>query len=324
MLVGKACEEFICQCRIDKNLATNTLRAYTIDLQQFQNFVGANQSTSKCDKTQLRAYLAHLLVEKQLKESSVKRRIASLKSMFRWLEDEELLPANPFHRLNFKIKIPPRLPKTLSRAEIKKLLQAPLAFLRYQQGTSFAKIVITNLTNHEKNHFTTLTALELLFSTGIRVGELVGISTHDVDLKEGVITIIGKGNKQRRVFITDSDIKALLKRYLHHRERCQPSTDILLLTSRGTPATTQFIRKLVIAAGKNAGLDKRVTPHMLRHSAATQLLESGLDIRYVQKLLGHHCISVTQIYTHVTDTNLKTMIQKINPRKEVLRKSSDN
>lgn len=324
MFMKDACEQFITQCKIDKNLSPNTLRAYNIDLQQFQLFIGADSPASDCDKNRLRAYLAYLLEERELKESSVKRRIACLKTMFRWLEEEELLDSNPFRRLNFRIRIPPRLPKILSREETRKLLLAPTQRLKLDGNLNYQTLPLENLFLGKFNHFTTLLTLELLFCTGLRVGELVSITLNDISVREGVITIIGKGNRQRRVFIPDNEVRSLVTQYIHSRKRLNPDTNILLLNSRGRAASTQFIRKLVIEAGKSAGIRCHVTPHMLRHSAATQLLESGLDIRYVQKLLGHHCISVTQIYTHVSDENLKEMICKINPRRRVMDENSDN
>ncbi len=324
MFIKEACEQFITQCKIDKNLSPNTLRAYHNDLQQFQLFVGTDSLAGDCDKKRLRSYLAYLLEERKLKESTVKRRIACLKTMFRWLEEEELVASSPFHRLNFRIRIPPRLPKILSREETRNLLLAPTQWLKGNGKLDYRNLHFKHLLPRQFNHFTTLITLELLFCTGLRVGELVSITLNDISLQEGVITIIGKGNRQRRVFIPDDEVRSLVMQYIHARKKFNPATDILLLNSRGKAASTQFIRKLVIEAGKNAGIKCHVTPHMLRHSAATQLLEAGLDIRYVQKLLGHHCISVTQIYTHVSDGNLNEMICKINPRRRVLEGSSDN
>ncbi|WP_255487143.1 tyrosine-type recombinase/integrase [Oceanospirillum sediminis] len=152
-------------------------------------------------------------------------------------------------------------------------------------------------------------ALEMLYSTGIRVGELTSITLNDLDLYKGQIRIKGKGHRERKVFIPDQELMRLIDTYMKVRNRLFP-TDVntLLLNSRGKAASTQFIRKLLRELSHKCGLEEHATPHMCRHSTATELLNAGVDIRFVQKLMGHQSITTTQRYTHVSDEELRNQI----------------
>ena len=135
----------------------------------------------------------------------------------------------------------------------------------------------------------------------------------DINLTDGVIKIKGKGNKERQVFLPGNEIRSLVRIYIQLRSEYTPSTQSLLITTRGESVSTQVVRLRIRKAGENAKLDRRITPHMLRHSAATHLLMAGLDIRYVQHLLGHQSITTTQIYTHVSDAKLKSAVCRVHP-----------
>jgi len=154
-----------------------------------------------------------------------------------------------------------------------------------------------------------------------RVAELAGLRDDDIDLTSGVIMIIGKGSRQRRVFIPDSRIQDLIVVYRRARDTRQHGTESFLINSRGGPASPQYIRRLVRQLGENAAVTRRVTPHMFRHSAATYLLEEGVDIRYVQRLLGHRSIVTTEIYTYAADAALKSRVIERHPRKSILRRT---
>jgi integrase/recombinase XerD len=164
-------------------------------------------------------------------------------------------------------------------------------------------------------------AAELLFATGVRVAELAGLQDDDIDLTAGVITIIGKGSRQRRVYIPDAEIRELIIVYRDARDLREHATESFLVNSRGGPASPQYIRRLIRHLGENAAVTRRVTPHMFRHSVATYLLEEGVDIRYVQRLLGHRSIVTTEIYTHVADAALKSRVIERHPRKSILARS---
>lgn len=320
MQLHEVTAQFLSHCRHSKNLSDHTLRAYTIDLDQFKSFAKKDHEVSKCDRTLIRGYMQHLFEDRGLKESSVKRRMACLKGMFGWLEDEMVIERTPFYRLSLKIKLPARLPRAVPRIELNRLLNTPLKALRLKNRKSYSTNKFLNAirTRREFIQLTTLLSLELLFATGSRVGELTQIKTTDINLDEGIIKILGKGNRERQVFLPDEEIHDLIRAYINARSQYSPATEVFLINTRGSQASTQNIRLYISQASKQANLENRVTPHMLRHSAATQLLIAGLDIRYVQRLLGHQSITTTQIYTHVSDTELKTAICAKHPLGEIM------
>ena len=149
-----------------------------------------------------------------------------------------------------------------------------------------------------------------LFATGLRVGELATVALAEIDAAEGSILVRGKGNRERRVFLPGAEAAAALRRYLDSRRAIPSPLDRLLVTLSGTAISAQHLRRRITTLAENAGLTRRVTPHMLRHTAATQLIEAGVDIRFVQKLLGHASIATTQIYTQVSDTSLKATMER--------------
>jgi len=298
MRIDQACEEFLRDCANVRKLSEHTTRAYRLDLARFTRFAGAKAEVTSFDRTVLLQYVEHLFTEHHLKETSAKRHVASLRSLFRWLEDGGHVPDDPFRGAKLRIRLPRRLPRVLSRAELATILE-----------------------HRPAGDFSSLTArisAELLFATGIRVAELASLRDDDIDLTAGVITIIGKGSRQRRVYIPDADIRELVVAYRHARNAREHTTESFLINSRGGPASPQYIRRLVRTLGENAALTRRVTPHMFRHSVATYLLEEGVDIRYVQRLLGHRSIVTTEIYTHVADAALKSRVIERHPRKVIL------
>ena len=306
LTLARAAERFLLHCRLARNLSPHTLRAYGADTADFARFAGSGTELEACDRACLRAYLQHLFEGRRLKEASVKRRMACLKAMFRWLEREGTLEVSPFHRMELNIRLPKRLPRSLTRGELKALLGA--AHRALGLGPRAEESELLRLGRKRFNDLTALLALELLFATGMRVGELVSITLDRLDLEEGVIAIVGKGDRERRVFVAEAALGRLLAAYLEARATMEGGARTLLVNSRGRPASTQFIRKLMARLAAAGGLARRVTPHMLRHSAATHLLEAGVDIRYVQRLLGHHSIATTELYTQVTDASLKSAI----------------
>lgn len=312
MDIATACTEFLAHCRVAKKLSHHTLRAYTSDLMEFRGFAGAARPVGSVDRTLLRGYLAHLFERRGLKEASVKRRIACLKAMYRWLELEETVAISPFHRMDLRIRLPRRLPRNLGREELRRLLAAPAKRLGLPPGRYDPKRVerATGLDPERIGWLSCLVALELLAATGVRVGELAAVRLADLDLDDGSIRVLGKGNRQRLVFLPNPEVVKLLRAWLTVRLKLSPRDAALLVTPRGYAATTQTIRAAVAAAGRDAALDRPVTPHMLRHTAATNLLEAGVDIRFVQRLLGHQSISTTEIYTAVSDESLREAVRR--------------
>jgi site-specific recombinase XerD len=261
MNVQHACEEFLGHCRASKNLSVNTLRAYAIDLEEFRRFVGAERLVGEIDRHRLRAYLRHLFDVRKLKETSVKRRLACLKTMFRWLELDEVILISPFHRLDARIRMPHRLPRCLTHDEMTRLLAVPAGRLGLKtEGKRTPAALRRAVAKGAFDDVTALVAIEVLFCTGMRIGELAAVQVGDVDLKEGVITVNGKGSRQRRVFLPDTESIALVEAYVARRMEMRPSGQSLLITIHGHTATTQYLRKLVTEAGEAADFGRRVTP----------------------------------------------------------------
>lgn len=313
LLLRHACDEFLIHCRVAKNLSPHTLRAYAIDLEEFQRFSGVEKPVDAIDRTHLRGFMKHLFDDRGLKETSVKRRIACLKVLFRWLEQEDAVAITPFHRFDARIRLPQRLPRSLTRDEMRRLLDAATLRAALPVRNRYETRALARCASRPGRHpaLTTLTVLEVLYCTGMRVGELAAVRLPDLNMGEGIITVNGKGNRQRRVFLPEAGIIRLVGAYLDARAQHSPGHDTLLTSPGGGPATTQHLRSLVVGAGEAASLSRRITPHMLRHTAATHLLESGVDIRFVQRLLGHHSISTTEGYTQVSDTSLRDAIMGV-------------
>jgi len=298
VLFRDAASAFIRHCQSIRKLSPHTTRAYELDLAGFTQFIGKRAAVATCDKTVIHNYVRHLFDVRTLKESSVKRHLATLRSMFRWLEEDGQVDEDPFRGARIRIRMPKRLPRVIARADLRRLLL-------HDQPPSFADL-------------TAYVATELLFATGMRVSELASLLDAAVDVDDGTITIIGKGNRQRRVYVPD-DIKSLLRDYRTARDRAPSTADTFLVNSRGDAASPQMIRRLVRLHGERSEVRDRVTPHMFRHSVATYLLEEGVDIRYVQHLLGHRSISTTEMYTQVADSALKVRINEKHPRRGIVR-----
>lgn len=302
MRIGEACETFIRHCCNVRKLSEHTTRAYRLDLNRFARFAGVQTPVTDFERTTLQHYVEHLFSEHRLKETSAKRHVASLRSLFRWLEDEGHLAEDPFRGARVRIHVPKRLPRLLSRAEL-------VALLDHRPAPS------------DFGSLTMRVTAELLFATGVRVAELATVRDEDIDFGAGVITIVGKGDRQRRVYIPDGDTRELVSRYRDMRTELGFAAASFLVNSRGGAASPQFIRRLIRKLGEHVALARRITPHMFRHSIATYLLEEGVDVRYVQRLLGHRSIGTTEIYTHVADAALKSRIIERHPRKTLVRPS---
>lgn len=303
--IQQAIDEFIFHCQYEKNLSSKTIKAYTIDLRQFLEFLNLETTLIKeINKNILKLYIQRLF-DKSLKEKSIKRKLATLKAFFNYLEFDEHIVVNPFRKIKISIKEPQRLPKTMSMTEIKKLL------------TYIYKI--KNTTDQNKYSYKALVGdiliMELLFATGMRVSEVSNLQLSDIDLKSGAIRIIGKGDKERTIQICNSEIKIILKEYLKLFNHVVGKKEFLFINRLGQKISEQSIRFMIKKYQKLSGIEKHLTPHMFRHSFATMLLEEGVDIRYIQHLLGHASIATTQIYTQVNLKHQKKIITTKHPRR---------
>ena len=293
--------QFLAHCKRE-GLSENTIRAYQSDIKDYQNWCSRSEVAESINKEPILGWITDMR-ERALSPGTLKRRVACLKSVINWLEEEGSLDGNPFNNLKVAIRLPKTLPRAISKSELKLLLRQASQEAR-EEGSI--------------NSLTLWVAIELMFSTGVRVGELCSIRLIDLDMEAGTILIHGKGSRERIVFVVDSEVNALLAEYLIARNLVSPAADHLLITSRGTSAKPDFIRRILHLLVNRTGIDKRITPHMLRHSAATYLLEAGVDIRYVQRLLGHSSISTTERYTHVSSSSLKVVLKGANLRRSLI------
>lgn len=304
--IQESINEFMFHCQYEKNLSDKTIKAYKIDLKQFLEFKNVSTlNIENIDKYILKLYIQNLF-DKNLKEKTIKRKLATLKAFFNYLEFDEQIIVNPFRKIKVSIKEPKRLPKTLSMREIKKLLTYV-----YKIKETIDKDIYSY-----KALVRDILILELLFATGMRVSEVSNLNVSDIDPRTNTIRIIGKGDKERTLHICEIEIKMLLKEYtkLFHKDT---KKTYLFINRLGDKVSEQSIRFMVKKYQKLVGIEKHITPHMFRHSFATMLLEEGVDIRYIQHILGHSSISTTQIYTQVNMKHQKKIFSTKHPRRNL-------
>lgn len=280
--------EYLDYLEVEKGLSSNTIDAYRRDLTAFIEFCYSLsiEELTQVERTHLNSFLLDLR-EKNYLPPSVMRKIASLRGFFKWLCASEICSQNPTLTLE-QPKIPKKLPKVMTVGEIENILKADLS--------SVERLII-----------------ELLYGCGFRVSELVGLKTNSLDLNASYIRCSGKGSKERLVPL-GSKAKEALKNYFEHRDllikKFNLDTKNLLISDNGHFLTRQDIYNFIHEQGKR--INKNISPHTLRHSFATHLLENGADLRIVQELLGHSDVSTTQLYTHISKKRLKEVYFAIN------------
>ncbi len=280
-------DKFTSYLEIEKNYSPHTILNYKLDLNEFFKFVGETP-VEQIDYMFLRRYLAQMRTTNP-KPRTIARRISTLRSFFKFLQRENLVKNNPATLL-MSTKLDKTLPKFLTEEQVNVFIEAPdLMKLAGKRDKAI---------------------METLYSTGIRVSELVGLNTDSVDVISNVVKVFGKGKKERIVPIGDKAINAI-KEYLDSRKS---SSKALFLNKRGGRLTDRSIRNILDKYIIKASIEQNVSPHVLRHSFATHLLNRGADLRSVQELLGHVNLSTTQIYTHITTERLKKVYDKAHPR----------
>ncbi|REL26894.1 integrase [Thalassotalea euphylliae] len=313
MLMKDACQQFLFNCKYNKKLSEHTIRAYEQDIKDFNSLTEV-KFIDDINKSKIKIFIRRLQ-QSDLSVRTVKRKIACIKSMIKWLEQEEIISNNPFYQIDTSIKSPTLLPRNLPKQALRKMLRAARSSLNLKKEDNYDLKKLQTLihTGKQLNKLTCILIIELLFTTGVRVSELVNIELSHIFFNERKIKILCKGQRERFVFLPNIELVELLIAYISLRKVTNAQHFFLLVNSRGNQASPQFVRKLLRNTAIKARVDK-VTPHMYRHSSACQLLESGLDIRYVQRLLGHQSILTTQLYTHVHDNDLQKKISKANIR----------
>jgi integrase/recombinase XerD len=287
-------DQFMGQLKVEKGLARNTIEAYNHDLIGFFEFLSKrNLSATNVKQEDLVSFIAEKRTH--LSSRSLARCLVSLRMFYRFLVSEGRIPNNPARLLGIP-KLYQHLPHVLNRDEVEVLLAKP------DQNTAMGR--------RDK------AILELLYATGLRASELIGLRMTNINLEAGYIRTIGKGSKERIIPMGTKAIDSL-KQYIAEGRASllkKGTSSYLFLNSRGGRLTRQGLWKILKVYARKAGITKRVTPHTLRHSFATHLLEGGADLRSVQVMLGHADISTTQIYTHVARERLKEVHEKYHPR----------
>jgi integrase/recombinase XerD len=289
---------FLMHVRVEKGLSANTISAYKRDLQKFDEFARKRKLTlESVGRDDLVDFLAGLYRLK-LESRTVARQMVTLRNFFRFAQTQELIPEDPSVNLESP-KIRRHLPGYLRLEEVEKLLEQPDS--KTPMGLRDRAM------------------LEVLYSTGLRVSELTGLGVNDLDTKVGCVRCIGKGDKERIVPVGKKAL-GMVDKYLREgrpqllRNAKASSGPALFVNRRGVALSRVGVWKILSAYGRRAGLRVALTPHMLRHSFATHLLEGGADLRSVQLMLGHADISTTQIYTHVVEERLKQIYKAHHPR----------
>jgi integrase/recombinase XerC len=284
----KAFDRFLVYLEVERNLSPNTIKSYRFDIFDFFSFLGGRKGFSQ---RSIRSYLAWL-TRRNLSKRTIARRLASLRTYFRWLCREGLTTQDPIRGIHTP-RFEPRLPVFLTRSEVEDLL-------RLQDEGSIWGL-------RDKALF------ELLYSSGLRVGELTGLRVSDVDLLGEMIRVVRKGNREMMIPI-GSFAAASIVRYLDRRGVDLSSNEPLFLNRRGAGLSDRGVRDILNRYIRRLSIKKRVSPHVIRHTFATHLLNAGADLRFVQELLGHVSLSTTQVYTHVSHERLQEVYKACHPR----------
>ncbi len=278
----------------ERNASAHTRRAYRKDLEQFlahaREQLGRDPAPAEVDHLLIRSFLARLH-ERGLKKASAARKLAALRTFFRYLCREGVLAKNPARAL-LSPRTERRMPVHLEEHEIAALLDVPGEGLAPARARAI---------------------LELFYATGIRCGELVGLDLGDVDMQARMVRVLGKGRKERVVPFGQPASDAL-SRYAAYRDQAMPRSDALFVNRRGGRLTDRYVRYIVAERMTQMAAARRISPHGLRHSFATHLLERGADLRAIQELLGHASLSTTQRYTHVNARHILDVYKRAHPR----------
>jgi integrase/recombinase XerD len=289
-------ENFKNYLKLERGLSENSIKSYDYDLVSFKKFLIANKINDtpfNCKSETIKNYLYKSFSDK--KSRSQARSISAIKSFFNYLIFEGYIKESPVSNIEAP-KQEKKLPVVLTENEIKNLINS--IDLNHDFG--------------QRNK----TIVEILYGTGIRVSELVNLKLSNIFFKESIIKVIGKGNKER--FVPLGEIASNeMKIYINDRNRLRidsKSSDILFLNRYGRKLTRSMIFKIISDASKRIGLDKKISPHSLRHSFATHLIKNGADLRTIQLILGHESITTTEIYTHLDTLHLEEVLKKYHPR----------
>ncbi|MBQ9119982.1 MAG: tyrosine-type recombinase/integrase [Lachnospiraceae bacterium] len=292
-------KEYLDYCRNHKRLNPKTCKAYQIDLFQYQKFL--TEPLDYMLRSNIEQYIVHL--HTKYKPKSVKRKIASLKAYFHYLEYKEIIEINPFNKIDVRFREEKLLPKTIPFHSIQLFLhelyrQKLNAATEYQLRCCIRDIAV----------------IELLFATGMRISELCSLRKEDIDLTECTVRIYGKGAKERIIQLGNQEVLDALRLYQETFKNKSATCQYFFINRLGNKLSDQSVRYMILHYAELAGISQHITPHMFRHTFATLLLEQDVDIRYIQRILGHSSINTTEIYTHVSNAKQKEILVHKHPR----------
>lgn len=293
MEICAAIDDFLQYCAVERRLSENTLQAHTYDLADFRMWLAASTLISDICPDTLKAYLQVMVAERKLAAATVRRRFACLRAFFRRFADLGVF-SDPFSGWRVTLPRRKRLPRALSRGEVTSLLSHSA---RPNKGSNPSERELA-------------AAIRLMVATGLRVGELCKLRVEDISPDGAALRVYGKGSRDRVAYIADRTLRVELQALVDERRLADGPAASLFVNRHGAKLKPQSVRTRLHRTAGAAGLARRVTPHMLRHMAATLLIETGVDIRIVQRLLGHSSIATTEIYTHVSDETLRATLEQ--------------
>lgn len=293
-------QDYLEYCQRQKRLDHKTQKAYQIDLTQFAAKIHISDLTD-ITSIALEEFIADL--HQEYKPKTVRRKLASLKAFFHYLEYREIIDRNPFGRIQIRFREPVILPKTIPLHTVEIFLSVIYSQHRNAQ-TDYQK----------KKTLQDAAVIELLFATGMRISELCSLKMHDVNLNEKSVLIYGKGAKERKIQIGNDSVLCILKRYKNAFLPEMQACNHFFVKQSGGALSDQSVRRMINKYTALASIEMHITPHMFRHTFATCLLEADVDIRYIQEMLGHSSINVTEIYTHVTMSKQRDILASKHPR----------
>ena len=291
MRICEVVEDYLFHCSVERRLSINTVHAYKCDLKHFTRFALADEAQGVLSVAEIKQYLAYMLNDAGLSISTVRRRIACLRGFSAFAHTRHGYK-DPFSEWSPALKRPKRLPRPASCNEVRALTARSCEISNIEADTIFAVLFLS--------------------VTGLRVSELCAVRANDVSPDGTAVQVMGKGARERMVYISDEGLRRDIVERRGQRIEVDGECAPLLVNSRGGPLQPQSLRRRLHNLRERNGISRTITPHMLRHTAATLLIESGTDIRFVQRLLGHASIATTEIYTQVNDLSLKRAIFEAN------------
>lgn len=292
-------KNYLKNCKEIKKLDSKTLKAYRTDLSQFDTFM--LKHTIYTDKMVISEYIS--LLHQRFQPKTVKRKIASIKAFYHYLMYEEKISLNPFDKINVKFREPITLPRTIPETTISTFISTMYKQRRLAKTTYQSNMILRDIA-----------VVELLFATGVRISELCTLTIQQVDLSSYKIIIFGKGSKERMIQISNNDVRMILLEYYTAFKSEIVSSGWFFVNRLHQRFSEQSARDMIVKYLNAAKIDLHITPHMFRHSFATLLLEADVDIRYIQKMLGHSSIKTTEIYTNVSMAKQNDILTTKHPR----------